>query len=376
MVELPVRSLIRCRCLGRGSREMGRVLRQEREERTLAGEQLHNILGGGMSRRHFLRLSGVGLAGAALSSVLPGILSPESITRANAATTNVALGAFAPSLPWSFRDIDSFSTLVGQKPGVIHWFQDWAMEFDTSYMDAAVSRGGMPLVTWEPWRLGGGTGQSAYALKRIIKGKHDTYIRQWAEAAASWGKPFLLRFAHEMNGDWTSWSPGVNGNTSTQFISAWKRVHNIFRKKGASNARWVWSPVAHYEGATPFGSVYPGNAYVDWVGLSGYNWGDTRDWSRWQSFSEIFGESYDIAGGITSKPVIVSEIASTESGGDKAAWIRKTFLEEIPDKFPRIKAVVWFDANKENDWRVNSSSGSLDVYEEVAASPFYQGSLS
>ena len=352
-------------------------MRQEREEDTLTGsKQKSNILAGGMSRRDFLRLSGVGLAGAALSSVLPGILSPGSIATANAAAPNVALGAFAPSLPWSFKDIDSFSTLVGQKPGVIHWFQDWAMEFDPSYMDAAVSREAMPLVTWEPWRFGEGTGQSEYALKRIINGKHDAYIRQWATAAAAWGKPFLLRFAHEMNGDWTSWSPRINGNTSAEFISAWRRVHDIFRRKGATNAKWVWSPVAHYEGAIPFKRVYPGNAYVDWVGFSGYNWGKTRDWSSWQSFSDIFGKSYDIAGDITSKPIIISEVASTESDGNKAAWIRKAFLEDIQGKFPRIKAVVWFDANKENDWRVNSSSGSLDAYKEVAASPSYQGSLS
>jgi hypothetical protein len=351
-------------------------LRQEREETALIGEQLRGMLAGSMSRRDFLRLTGIGLTGMALSSILPGILSSGSIATANAATKNVALGAFAPSLPWSFQDIDSFSTLVGQKPGVIHWFQDWTMEFDPSYMDAAMSRGGMPLVTWEPWKFGGGTGQPAYALKKILEGRYDAYIRQWASAAAAWGKPFLLRFAHEMNSDWTSWSPGINGNTSAQFISAWRRVHDIFRKQRASNVRWVWSPVADYEGATSFRKVYPGDAYVNWVGLSGYNWGDTRTWSRWQSFSEIFGRSYSMAGRITRKPIIIPEVASTESGGDKAAWIRKAFLEEIPAKFPQIKAVVWFDADKENDWRVNSSSSSLNAYKEVATSPSYQGSLS
>jgi hypothetical protein len=353
-----------------------RILRQEREETALINERLRGMLADSMSRRDFLRLSSIGLTGVALSSVLPNILNPESLAAANAATRNVALGAFAPSLPWSFKDIDSFSMLVGQKTRVIHWFQDWTMRFDPRYMNAAMSRGGMPLVTWEPWKFGGGTQQPAYALKRILEGRYDVYIRRWASAAATWGKPFLLRFAHEMNSDWTSWSPGINGNTSAQFISAWRRVHTIFIKEHARNVRWVWSPVAHYQGATPFRSVYPGDAYVDWVGLSGYNWGNTRTWSQWQSFSKIFGQSYSIVGTITRKPIIISEVASTESGGDKAAWIRKAFLEEIPGNFLRIKAVVWFNADKENDWRVNSSLGSLNAYKEVAATPSYQGGLS
>jgi Glycosyl hydrolase family 26/TAT (twin-arginine translocation) pathway signal sequence len=363
--------------------EKGRVLKQEREEAALISGQMRNILARGMSRRDFLRLSGVGLAGAALASVLPGILSSGSIASADAAATNVALGVFLPTLPWSFKEIDRFKDLVGREPGFVHWFQDWNEDkpedssFDPSYMDAAISRGGMPLVSWEPWRFGGGRKQSDYTLKKIINGTYDTYIRQWAKAAATWGKPFLLRFAHEMNGDWTSWSPGVNKNTSSQFVAAWRRVHDIFKSEGATNARWVWSPVAHYEGATPFEKVYPGDDYVDWVGISGYNWGDTRRWSRWQSFSQIFEESYDIVEDLTNKPIIIPEVASAESGGDKAAWIREAFLKEIPGKFPRIRAVAWFHVDKENDWRVNSSSDSLEAYKDVAVdSPSYQGDLS
>jgi beta-mannanase len=178
-----------------------------------------------------------------------------------------------------------------------------------------------------------------------------------------------------MNSDWTSWSPGVNGNTSEEFVLAWRKVHDIFEQEGATNVRWVWSPVAHYEGATAFEKVYPGHAYADWLGLSGYNWGNTRAWSRWQSFTGIFGESYETLTNTARKPIIISEVASAESGGDKAAWIRGAFLREIPRRFPRIRAVVWFHANKENDWRVDSSTASLEAYREIAAKASYQRSL-
>jgi hypothetical protein len=327
-----------------------------------------------MGRREFLRLGAIGAAGATMAGM--------AVFRSGGADAtpngSVALGAFAPSLPWSFRDIDDFSSLVGSKPAIVHWFQDWVMDFDPAHMDAAISRGGMPLVTWEPWEFGAGLDpldQPKYTLKKILDGKHDAYVSSWARAAAAWGKPFFLRFAHEMNGDWTTWSPGVNGNTAREFVTAWKRVHGIFRQEGATNVRWVWSPVAKYEGSVPYKHVYPGDAYVHWFGISGYNWGNTREWSRWQSFSEIFGVSYATVTRMARKPVMIPEVGCAEQGGDKAAWIRHAYLEEIPEKFPRIKAVVWFDTDKENDWRVNSSSEALSAYKEVARNPIYQRSF-
>ena len=313
-------------------------------------------------------MASMGLVGGALS----GLLAASRGGRAEAATPRVALGAFAPSLPWGFQDIDAFADLVGKHPAIAHWFQDWEMGFDTDYMDAAISRGQMPLVTWEPWRFGAGLAQPGYALREILDGRHDAYVRDWARAAAGWGKPFFLRFAHEMNGDWTTWSPRVGDNTNREFVAVWRRVHGIFRQEGATNVKWVWSPVAHSEEHTPYGRVYPGDAYVDWFGISGYNWGNTREWSSWQSFSGIFGASYKIIQGIAPrKPIMIPEVGCAERGGDKAAWIRSAYLKEIPERFPKIKAVCWFHANKENDWRVNSSAGSLEAYKRAATSGTY-----
>jgi hypothetical protein len=321
-----------------------------------------------VSRREFLGMTSMGLVGAALS----GLLAASGRGRAEAAAPQVALGAFAPSLPWGFQDIDAFADLVGASPAIAHWFQDWEMGFDTEYMDAAVSRGQMPLVTWEPWRFGAGLDQPGYALREILDGRHDPYVRDWARAAAGWGRPFFLRFAHEMNGDWTTWSPRVGDNTNREFVAVWRRVHGIFRREGATNVRWVWSPVAHRPEHTPYARVYPGDAYVDWFGISGYNWGTTREWARWQSFSGIFGASYKAMQGIAPrKPIMIPEVGCAEHGGDKAAWIRSAYLKEIPERFPKIRAVCWFHANKENDWRVNSSAASLKAYKRAAASGIY-----
>lgn len=88
------------------------------------------------------------------------------------------------------------------------------------------------------------------------------------------------------------------------------------------------------------------------------------------------GSSYDALAALDkSKPMMIAETASTEDGGDKAAWIRSGFLTAIPSRFKRIKAVVWFHEHKETSWSVDSSSASLSAFREVVASSLYQGRL-
>jgi beta-mannanase len=292
---------------------------------------------------------------------------------------SVALGAYIAGAPWEPTKLDEFSSIVGAPPSVVMWYQDWAhdgvKEFDPRKMDAVVSRGAMPMVTWEPWDHTRGVNQPDYSLRSIDAGKHDALIKQWARDAAAWGKPFYLRFAHEMNGHWNSWSPGVNGNTVSQYVSAWRRVRGIFGQEGAENVRWVWSPNVEYDGSVPFDKVYPGDSHIDWLGIDGYNWGTTQSWSNWTALAEVFGPSYAKLASMANKPMMVAETASTELGGGKAAWIRQGFLNDVPSRFPRIRAVVWFNENKETDWRVDSSLASLTAYQEVAASSSYQAQL-
>ena len=121
-------------------------------------------------------------------------------------------------------------------------------------------------------------------------------------------------------------------------------------------------------GQYPFRRFYPGNKWVDWVGLDGFNWAKRGEW---QSFTDLFGSSYDTLSRITSRPVIVAETGSSQSGGDKAAWVSSALDEEIP-RFSRIRAVVWFsDPVGDVDFRINSSLASLQAFRPRIASPRY-----
>ncbi|MDQ6832337.1 MAG: beta-mannanase [Chloroflexota bacterium] len=291
----------------------------------------------------------------------------------------IALGAYVSPGAWGTADIDQFTGLVGSSPAIIMWYQDWAhldmRDFDLDRMNAVVQRGAVPVITWEPWDDTGNETQPAYALSRIVDGTYDFYIRGWAHAAATWRNRLYLRFAHEMNADWYPWSSGVNGNTSAQYIAAWRHVWDIFHQEGATNVRWIWSPNVEVPGSTPYAEVYPGDTYVDWIGLDGYNWGTSQAWSRWMDFTAIFGVSYEDIEQLTNKPIMIAETACADSGGDKAAWILHGLLTDVPTRFPRIRAVVWFDIEKETDWRIDSSPSSLAAFSRVAASPMYRGRL-
>ncbi|MGH2389373.1 MAG: RICIN domain-containing protein, partial [Chloroflexota bacterium] len=136
-------------------------------------------------------------------------------------------------------------------------------------------------------------------------------------------------------------------------------------------------------GSSPsLASLYPGDAYVDWVGLDGYNDGtDTSaGYSGWQTFSQVFGYSYDALAALTQKPMMIGETASTEESSNPtvqntASWITSAFFTEIPSRFPRLRLVIWFDQNKETDWRVNSRAAALSAYRAVVMSPLYQGQI-
>ena len=157
---------------------------------------------------------------------------------------------------------------------------------------------------------------------------------------------------------WGGGSGAFAGNTAADYVAAWRHVVSIFRADGAANAEFVWAPNVD-DGGIPFTQYFPGDEWVDDVGLDGYNWGSAFESTghKWLSLGDTFASSYATLTQLSSKPVMITETASAEIGGDKASWIRRGFLNEIPQLFPRVTAVIWFDVQKESDWRVDSSPG-------------------
>lgn len=287
-----------------------------------------------------------------------------------AAASSVYLGVYQHGAPWSTAPLDEFERDAGKKAAIVMWYQDWAVTsaLDTAMLRSVAARGSVPMITWDPWDYTKGTNQPQFRLQTIIDGAYDAYIQSWAAGLKLYNGPVILRFAHEMNGNWYPWGSGVNGNSPQQYVQAWQRVRGIFASNSATNVLWVWSPNIMV-GATDFTPFFPGDAAVDWVGLDGYNWGSR---SSWKSFAELFGSSYQTITALSQKPVMVAEMASAEEGGNKATWISDAFTTQIAVKFPRIRAVVWFNENKERDWPIESSPRAQRAFVDAVAAPLYR----
>lgn len=248
---------------------------------------------------------------------------------------------------------------IGRKPSVhltyFGWTDDWTKN-EAPAQDLAEGR--IPLVNWEP---------EGVKFTDIIDGKEDAVIQARAVGAKALGAPFFLDFAAEMNGDeGTAWT----GNDAAVYIAAYRHIHDLFQAKGATNAVWVWAPnVTDVDGGNAHTlDYYPGDAYVDWTGVDGYNWGTSDKDFTWLSFHDVFKDIYPLLAA-KGKPILIGEMASDEVGGDKAKWI-DDIVPTLQSDFPSIRAFVWFDIKKERAWQIDSSAGSLAAYKRLALDPY------
>ncbi len=208
----------------------------------------------------------------------------------------------------------------------------------------------------------------------INDGSQDSLIRARAQAVKAFGSPIFLRPAAEMNGDWFDWGGANNDRDTAAFIKAWRRIHDIFDEEGVHNVSWVWAPNSE---SSPGGwdpsswnswrNYYPGDAYVDWVGIDGYNWGLLPGGDGWLSFGAIMQHVYDDYA--TRKPIMIAETGSTESGGDKAQWISD--MGTWVKAHPAIKAVVYFDRAQRSDWPLDTSPAAAQAFGRLAADPYF-----
>ena len=275
---------------------------------------------------------------------------------------------FLPGAPGDAGDLSALTERAGRAPAMVMWYEAWATtpSFPAAAAQRVAAAGATPQITWEPWDPAAGVEQPAYALAAIAAGRHDAYLRTWADQIKAYAGPVELRIAHEANGDWYPWAVGVNGNTSASYVAAWRHIRDVFAARGATNVTWVWSPNISYPGSTPLAAFYPGDAYVDQVALDGYNFGTTQSWSSWQAAGELFLPSIGELQSFTGKPIHLGEVASTEIGGSKAAWVTDFFA--VLQSTPAIRGFCWFDVSKETDWRIDSSASAQEAFAAGLAS--------
>jgi beta-mannanase len=310
--------------------------------------------------------------GMATSST-PMLAAPVPATEPAA----VALGIYRPAFPNDLSGLRTYESALNHPISLVHWYAlwgGWKSAFSRADLDAVSAHGSLALITWEPW-AGNGADPEWSLSNSVLSGKNDGYITSWANGMAAYGKPVLIRFAHEMHDQpGYPWAVGINGNTAADYLAAWHHVRDIFRRAHADNVRWVWNPntlgrAPAMAYAAVYQALYPGDDEVDYLGLDIYNTGPQLDWGAptWRTFSQALVEPYTAITTLSNKPLILPEVGSTEVGGSKAEWITDMLTTELA-QFPRVRALAWFDVDKEQPWRIASSRSSLQAWKSATAS--------
>lgn len=217
------------------------------------------------------------------------------------------------------------------------------------------------------------------------------YIRKFAQELKAWGRPVFLRFASEMNGSWTAWH-----ENPALYREAFAEAARIVRTE-APNVAMVWSP--GYVGDVDYHLYYPGDEFVDWVGINGYTeayflgsltssqkdadiFYQGKRTNPLDKFRAIYNEYSP------RKPIMIAETgfgwANRSPYQDESAWAAEAmerFYGYLPLVFPRMKAVAYFNVDVAANPQVPSTSHYIlssnrlmtDTYKRVTASDWYLG---
>ncbi|MDN4615571.1 glycosyl hydrolase [Leifsonia sp. F6_8S_P_1B] len=303
-------------------------------------------------------------------------------------------GMYTEQAPFNWATLDATAKKIGVEPNVVGYFSGWDEDFRVSAVQRAWQQGRLPLMTWESRPIAAGNNSNSapeYSLPTIIGGGFDAYLHQYAKDIVATGLPLAIRLDHEMNGTWYPWSElngsgkAINGNNVGDYVKMWRHVHDIFQAEGANAlVIWVWAPniinnmqPSSHTTQEFLAGYYPGDDYVDWVGLSGYL---RPPWRAGNDFTAgyTFDRSLDQLRTLTSKPIFLAEVGASETDGHKPGWV-KTFFEQFHDsKNADIIGFSWFSLaitsyvggeRSTNDWRIDSRSDSLAAFAEGIADP-------
>jgi hypothetical protein len=281
--------------------------------------------------------------------------------------------------------VRTFERLADRRLAWVYFSDNWfeGISFPAAAVRAIREDGAVPFIrllprsSWEERRA-----DPRYPLARIAKGDFDEDLERWARAARDTRIPMLIDFAPEMNGDWFQWSGlyagGAKGGPQ-RYKEAFRHVVDVFRGAGATNVGFAFHANVRSAPREPWNDLaqyYPGDDYVDWIGVSAY--GAVFPGFDWEPLSDALDEVYPKLTSLSpTKPIAILETGVIEERGhDKTAWIRAAYRALRTGRYPRVKAVVWWherwvnqDDRSTSDVRIDSDPAATAAYRKAVAAP-------
>lgn len=291
-------------------------------------------------------------------------------------------GLFEPSAPETFHYLEQLETSMNHTFPILLRYQSLEENVPIRGLAKAYGKGRyieLTLQTVNPGLVNALQSRSSHDNDRIVyeilDGNYDDYLHEYASRLKTFGHPVLFRLNNEMNGDWCWYSAYYTSKDADLYIALWKYIHAIFASEGVDNVLWVWNP---HDVSRPdfkwnnYLAYYPGDEYVDIVGMTGYNTGTYFPGEQWREFDQIYSALYHEYSTIFAKPLMITEFASNSVGGDKAAWLKSMF--KSVEQYPGIKAAVWWSGidydEKGNPGRIyliDESEEYLNIFKERLA---------
>ncbi|WP_245974145.1 glycoside hydrolase family 26 protein [Thermomonospora umbrina] len=265
----------------------------------------------------------------------------------------------APSDEAGVAAFTGFERDLGRRLDIAASFRTWKERFPQDSDTRLLADGRFLLLTW-----------SGTDTREISAGRHDDHIRSRARAIRDLRKPIFLRWQPNMD------SSGIQKtriHSAGDFVTAWKRMRQIFREERVDNVAWVWCPTAKGFSGGNAASFYPGDDQVDWIAADVYPGGGYE----YRDFSEAAAGFMDWAGG-RPKPIMISEFGVPRSyTARRAEWLRKTatYLQD-----PQVKAVVYYDSDeggtdefgeRRYEYSLAGDATALSALREMATTPYF-----
>jgi hypothetical protein len=300
---------------------------------------------------------------------------------------------YTAQAPFNFATFDDAAIKAGSKQSLVGYFGGWDQAFRGDAVVRSWERGLLPMLTWESRPIAAANDvpeDPEYSLPRILDGAFDDYLRTYARDIVATGLPLGIRFNHEMNGTWYPWGEqktngsSNNGNRPGDYVAVWRHVHDIFEAEGANDfVIWTWAPniinnlPARHQDPAYLQSLYPGDEYVDLVGISGYLRTPFTQANNF-TFDYTFGATLAQLRALTGKPILIAEVGATENGGKKVQWLQSLFASLSEPENADIIGLAWFNIAVTtvsqgqlvtNDWRIDSRAASLEAFRTGLATP-------
>ncbi len=284
-------------------------------------------------------------------------LCPPSLSRPAGTSAPIAFGLTTGLAQDRLTRVGQVEAETGGRVSLVNWFQWFGSSLLTKRAVTILASGRTPILSWQPVEPGSGASSE---LSRIVAGDDDAYLTKFASAVKALPGVLWIRFAPEMNGAWEPWGAGTNGNTPAAVVAAWSHVHQVFADSGVTNVKWFWCPNVPTAGQASLGDLYPGDSLVDIVGVDGYNFGSARTGSKWRSAGEIFDRGIAQLRALSSRPIVLGEVATVAQKGREGAWIRDFFAGL--DRSSTVRGFIWFDISKQLNTRIDVTARSRAAF--------------